>query len=54
METKRPKGRPRLRENQSSQRITLTFPEDMVTTLRQEAKERKISLAALIREKINV
>lgn len=50
---KRGRGRPRLHPNESSRRVTLTFPESLIAKLNSEAKTRGISFAALIREKIS-
>lgn len=52
-EDKRGRGRPRLHPNESSRRVTLTFPESLIAKLNSEAKTRGISFAALIREKIS-
>lgn len=51
--SKRGRGRPRLHPDESSRRVTLTFPESLITRLNNEAKTRGISFAALIREKIS-
>ena len=52
-ESKRGRGRPRLHPDESSRRVTLTFPESLIAKLNNEAKSRGISFAALIREKIS-
>jgi len=48
----RGRGRPRLNPSENSRRVTLTFPQSLISKLSEEAKERDISFAALIREKI--
>lgn len=50
---KRGRGRPRIHPDESSRRVTLTFPESLIARLNNEAKTRGISFAALIREKIS-
>lgn len=47
------RGRPRLHPDESSRRVCLTFPESLIAKLNMEAKNRGISFAALIREKIS-
>jgi hypothetical protein len=51
--TKQGRGRPRINPSETSRRVTLTFPQSLITKLSEEAKERDISFAALIREKIS-
>ena len=53
MEQKQGRGRPRLNPSEDSRRVTLTFPQSLISKLSEEAKERDISLAALISEKIS-
>jgi hypothetical protein len=53
MEQKQGRGRPRLNPSEDSRRVTLTFPQSLISKLSEEAKERDISFAALIREKIS-
>jgi hypothetical protein len=48
----RGRGRPRLNPSEDSRRVTLTFPQSLISKLSEEAKQRDISFAALIREKI--
>lgn len=50
---KQGRGRPRINPTETSRRVTLTFPESLINDLNLEAKERKISVAALVREKIS-
>lgn len=53
MEQKQGRGRPRLNPSEDSRRVTLTFPQSLISKLSEEAKGRDISFAALIREKIS-
>ena len=49
----RSRGRPRINPQESSRRVTLTFPQSLIQKLSDEAKGRGMSFAALIREKIS-
>jgi hypothetical protein len=50
---KQGRGRPRINPQESSRRVTLTFPQSLIQKLSDEAKGRGMSFAALIREKIS-
>ena len=47
------RGRPRLNPLELSRRVTLTFPQSLIRKLADEAKNRGVSFAALVREKIS-
>ena len=47
------RGRPRLDPSELSRRVTLTFPQSLIRKLADEARNRGVSFAALVREKIS-
>jgi hypothetical protein len=49
----RGRGRPRINPQENSRRVTLTFPQSLIRKLTDEAKNRGVSFAALVREKIS-
>jgi hypothetical protein len=50
---KQGRGRPRINPQENSRRVTLTFPQSLIRKLTDEAKNRGVSFAALVREKIS-